>query len=66
MFREAVIADYGPTFTGCAIRVGAKIVCVVPPQPNSRPGVMASMRQAVQELGGVCGACRNCPLGNLS
>ncbi len=64
MYRDAVIADYGPGFTGSAIKVQGKIVCVVPPQPNRR--IRQAMRQNLRELGEDCGTCRNCPIGNPS
>ncbi|MGW8679558.1 hypothetical protein ACWGNN_00565 [Streptomyces sp. NPDC055817] len=63
LHRDAVIADYGPAFAGFALKVDGTIVCVVPPQLNSRPEVAVSMRQQVRELGGDCGECRNCPIG---
>lgn len=60
---DALIVDYGPLFEGSAARVGNGIVCVVPSQARTRPEVQASMRELVRDLGGECGRCPNCPLG---
>lgn len=61
--RDALIVDYGPTFTGTAVRTGDGIVCVVPSQIRDRPDIQASMRELVKDLGGECGHCPHCPLG---
>lgn len=64
MYRDAVIADYGPGFSGFAVKVDKKIVCVVPPQVNRR--IRKSMRQNLRQLGVDCGECRHCPIGSPS
>lgn len=61
--RDALIVDYGPKFRGVAALVDNGIVCVVPSQVRTRPEVQASMREMVRDLGGECGHCPNCPLG---
>jgi hypothetical protein len=61
--RDALIVDYGPEFYGSAVRADSGIVCVVPSQIRHRPQVQASMREMVRDLGGECGRCPNCPLG---
>lgn len=61
--RDALIVDYGPTFRGSAARTDGGIVCVVPQQIRDRPDIQASMRELVRDLGGECGHCPNCPLG---
>lgn len=64
MLRDALIVDYGPQFDGTAVRTGEGIVCVVPSQARTRPEVQATMRELVRDLGGECGRCHGCPLGN--
>ena len=61
--RDALIVDYGPAFSGSAVRTGEGIVCVVPRQIRDRPEVEASMRQMGRNLGGTCGHCPHCPIG---
>ena len=61
--RDALIVDYGPTFDGTAVRTDTGIVCVVPRQTRDRPRTQATMRNLVRDLGGECGHCPNCPLG---
>lgn len=61
--RDALIVDYGPNFDGTAVRTDDGIVCVVPNHARGRPDVEASMREMVRDLGGECGHCPNCPLG---
>lgn len=61
--RDALIVDYGPTFTGTAVRTDSEIVCVVPSQTRGRPDIQATMRELVRDLGGECGHCPHCPLG---
>jgi hypothetical protein len=60
----ALIVDYGPEFLGHAFEVDKGIVCVVPNQVETRTEAKALMREMVEDLGGECGGCRNCPLGN--
>lgn len=60
---DALIVDYGPQFEGSAVQVGDGIVCVVPSEIRTRPEVQATMRELVRDLGGECGQCGNCPLG---
>ena len=64
--NDALIVDYGPQFVGTAVRTGDGIVCVVPDQARDRPEVQASMRELVRDLGGECGRCPHCPLGQAS
>ena len=59
----ALIVDYGLNFIGSAVQVDDGIVCVVPVQIRDRPQAQAAMREMVRELGGECGRCRNCPVG---
>jgi hypothetical protein len=61
--KGALIVDYGPGFLGQATKIDSGIVCVVPSQRKSRTRAKALMRELVQDLGGECGACLNCPLG---
>ncbi|GHH87938.1 hypothetical protein [Streptomyces capitiformicae] len=61
--QGALIVDYGPAFGGTAARTDKGIVCVVPVQARTRPELKALMREMVTELGGECGHCPNCPLG---
>lgn len=61
--RDALIVDYGPKFEGTAARTGEGIVCVIPSQARERPEVRVTMRDLVRELGGECGRCPHCPLG---
>ncbi len=61
--RDALIVDYGPKFDGTAVRTDAGIVCVIPRQIRDRPRTQAAMRSLVRDLGGECGRCPNCPLG---
>lgn len=61
--NDALIVDYGPKFTGIAARTDEGIVCLIPSQARDRPEVQASMREMVKNLGGECGRCPNCPLG---
>ena len=61
--RGALIVEYGPKFDGIAARTDNGIVCVVPSQAEKRPEVRASMRELVRDLGGECGHCSDCPLG---
>lgn len=63
MQKDALIVDYGPNFAGVAARTDKGIVCVVPRQIRQRPEAEASMRELVRDLGGECGHCPNCPLG---
>jgi hypothetical protein len=62
-YNGALIVDYGPSFDGSAVRTDSGIACVVPRQIRTRPEVQASMRELVRDLGGECGHCQNCPLG---
>jgi hypothetical protein len=64
--RGALIVDYGPKFGGTVARTGEGIVCVVPSQAGESPEVRASMRELVRDLGGECGHCPHCPLGQAS
>lgn len=64
--RDALIVDYGPSFDGTAVRTDEGIVCVVPIQIRDRPAAQASMREMVRDLGGECGHCLHCPLGQAS
>ena len=66
MQRDALIVDYGPKFDGTAVRTSEGIVCVIPRQARERPEVQASMRELVRDLGGECGHCSRCPLGQAS
>lgn len=61
--KDALIVDYGPEFGGTAVRTDDGIVCVVPNRARDRPEVQALMRELVTDLGGECGHCPNCPLG---
>jgi hypothetical protein len=61
--NSAIVVDYGPKFDGTAVRTGDGIVCVVPSQIRQRPEVRASMAELVRDLGGECGHCAACPLG---
>lgn len=61
--RDALIVDYGPKFRGTAALTDNGIVCVVPSRIRNRRQVEASMREMVRDLGGECGHCPNCPLG---
>jgi hypothetical protein len=61
--KDALIVDYGPRFDGMAVRTDEGIVCVVPSQIRERPEAQASMREMVRDLGGECGRCPHCPLG---
>lgn len=63
LHRDALIVDYGPTFLGLATKIDKEIVCVVPCQRKSRSRAKALMRELVEDLGGKCGGCPNCPLG---
>jgi hypothetical protein len=60
--KGVLIADYGPGFQGQATRVDGGIVCVIPRQWE-RIEVQETMRELVQDLGGECGGCKECPLG---
>lgn len=62
LHKGALIVDYGPEFLGHVFKVDEGIVCVVPKQPDTR--AEASMREMVRGLGGKCGRCQSCPLGN--
>ncbi|WP_030169143.1 hypothetical protein [Streptomyces sp. NRRL S-813] len=64
--KDALIVDYGPSFDGTVVRTDEGIVCVVPIQIRERPEVQASMRELVRDLGGECGHCPHCPLGQAS
>jgi hypothetical protein len=61
--NDALIVDYGPTFDGTAVRTGTGIVCVVPRHIRERPQAQAALQEMVRDLGGECGHCPNCPLG---
>jgi hypothetical protein len=61
--RDVLIVDYGPKFDGTAVRTDEGIVCVVPVQIQEKPQARASMRELVRDLGGDCGHCLRCPLG---
>lgn len=63
LHSDPLIVDNGPKFLGQALKVGDRIVCVVPKQLNRRPEARASMRKMVKSLGSDCGECLNCPLG---
>ncbi len=63
MQKDALIVDYGPKFDGSAVRTDEGIVCVVPRQIRQRPEAQASLQELVRDLGGECGHCPNCPLG---
>lgn len=63
MQKDALIVDYGPKFDGSAVRTDEGIVCVVPRQIRQRPEAKASLQELVRDLGGECGHCPNCPLG---
>ncbi|MFE7395669.1 hypothetical protein [Streptomyces sp. NPDC057557] len=60
-YSKPLIVDYGPKFLGHSFLVDERIVCVVPSQTSS--AASAALKEMVRELGGNCGACRNCPLG---
>ncbi len=66
MQNDALIVDYGPKFDGTAVRTDNGIVCVVPVQARTSPEIRASMRELVRDLGGECGRCATCPLGQAS
>jgi len=63
LHNDAIVVDYGPKFDGTAVRTHDGIVCVVPSQRNRRPEVRAAMAELVRDLGGECGHCPSCPLG---
>ena len=63
---DALIVDYGPKFSGTAVRTGEGIVCMIPDNARDRPEVQVSMRELVRDLGGECGRCPHCPLGLAS
>lgn len=62
---DVLIVDYGPTFHGTALKTDDGIVCVVPRQlqPCDEGGIV--LKELVEGLGGRCGQCVGCPLGNL-
>jgi hypothetical protein len=60
---DALIVDYGPKFFGHVFKADDRLVCVVPRQVRERDADSSAMREMVREVGGDCGACRNCPLG---
>jgi len=62
-YSEPLIVDYGPRFLGHSFLVDKGIVCVIPRQITAGTSGAAAMREAVRDLGGECGGCRNCPLG---
>ncbi|SCF40121.1 hypothetical protein GA0115257_11569 [Streptomyces sp. LcepLS] len=63
-YNDALIVDdLGPEFFGYAARTDDGIVCVVPRQPTDRTRAAQAMRKMVGNVGGECGACRNCPFG---
>lgn len=64
LYRDALIVDYGPGFYGQATKTDEGIVCVVPGQLAPHSADAGLMRELVENLGGNCGECRNCPLGN--
>lgn len=64
LYRDALIADYGPNFAGQALKLDEGIVCIVPRQLLPRSAANAVMRELVEGLGGNCGECRNCPVGS--
>jgi hypothetical protein len=61
--NDALIVDYGPKFHGTAARTDEGIVCVVPRQIRENPAAQASLAELVRDLGGECGLCPNCPMG---
>lgn len=63
---DALIVDYGPTFSGSVMKNGDGIVCVVPSQLHPHSEQSNTMRELVESHGGTCGGCKGCPLGGLS
>lgn len=63
MHRDALIVDFGSQFLGHAFRIDNEIVCVVPEHAQTSQTAAAAMRELVRGLGGTCGECRDCPLG---
>lgn len=63
LYRDALIADYGPNFKGQALKLDNGIVCVVPRQLRPQSTESTVMRELVEGLGGNCGECRACPVG---
>lgn len=62
-YREPLIVDYGPSFIGQSVLVDEGVVCVVSSRLDPRSEESSSLREMVEMLGGNCGDCRNCPLG---
>lgn len=62
-YSAPLIVDYGPEFFGHSFLVDKGIVCVIPRQLTAQHSGAAAMRETVRDLGGECGGCRNCPLG---
>lgn len=63
LHRGALIVDYGPRFLGIATKIDDGIACVVSGRRESRVRARALMRELVEDLGGDCGGCPDCPLG---
>lgn len=63
LYRDALIVDYGPGFSGQATMVDQGIVCVVPDRCEASSEARGVMRELVERLGGDCGRCQNCPVG---
>jgi hypothetical protein len=62
-YSEPLIVDYGPKFLGHGFLVDDRIVCVIPRQLNPDSAEAAALPEMVRGLGGNCGDCHNCPLG---
>lgn len=63
LYKGALKVDYGPHFQGEAYRSGNGIACVIPDRTADHAAA-AVMATVVQRLGGNCGKCRACPLGD--
>lgn len=65
MRNNLVVADYGPNFVGWVGRASDSLVCVADPSYEREPKVRAIMRELVEQEGGDCDACGNCPIGRM-
>lgn len=63
MHTDALIVNYGDAFLGHVFKLDRKIVCVVPSNPRDPEQAASAMRELVDAVGGDCGTCRSCPLG---
>lgn len=66
LYKGALKVDYGPHFRGEAHKTDGGIACVIPDRTTDRASTQAAMAAVVQRLGGNCGKCRACPLGDAA